>query len=90
MSKGFKESESLHKDKHDANVISPVINSSDEAGQKNDKAGDNPYDEPAKRVSGNLETSSTSKHNKRYKSRKRKINSASSIPEIVKCSNKTR
>ena len=31
---------SLHTDRHDANVISPLVNSSDEAGQKNDKAGD--------------------------------------------------
>ena len=41
------------------------LNSSDEAGQKNDKAGDNSYDEPAKRVSANLETSSTGKQDKR-------------------------
>ena len=53
MSKSLKDAESLHIDQHDANVISPVVNSSDEVGQKNDKAGDNSYDEPAKRVSEN-------------------------------------
>ena len=58
MSKTLKDAESLHTDQHDANIISPVVNSSDEAGQKIDKAGDNSYGEPAKRVSENLETSS--------------------------------
>ena len=72
------------------NVISPVVNSSDEAGQKNDKAGDTSYDEPVKRISENLETSSTTKPDKRHKSRKRKRNSPSSIPEKVKRSNKKR
>ena len=86
----MKDTESLHTDQHDANVISPVVNSSDEAGQENDKAGDNSYDEPAKRVSENLETSSTKKEYKRHKSRKRKRNSPSSSPEIVKPSNKKR
>ena len=86
----MKDAESLHTDQHDANVISPVVNSSDEAGQENDKAGDNSYDEPAKRVSENLETSSTKKEYKRHKSRKRKRNSPSSSPEIVKRSNKKR
>ena len=90
MSKNLKDAESLHTDQHDANVISPVVNSSDEAGQENDKAGDNSYDEPAKRVSENLETSSTKKEYKRHKSRKRKRNSPSSSPEIVKRSNKKR
>ena len=90
MSKSLKDAESLHIDQHDANVISPVVNSSDEVGQKNDKAGDNSYDEPAKRVSENLEISSTSKQDKRHKSRKRKRNSPSSSPEIVKRSNKKR
>ena len=80
--------ESLHIDQHDANVISPVLNSSDEVGQENDKAGDNSYDEPAMRVSENLETSSTKKEDKRHKSRKRKRKSLSSSPEIVKRSNK--
>ena len=61
MSKSLKDAESLHTDQHDANVISPVVNSSDEAGQENDKAGDNSYDEPAKRVSENLKTSSKKK-----------------------------
>ena len=64
MSKSLKNTESLHTDQHDGNVISPVVNSSDEAGQKNDKAGDNSYDEPAKRVSESLETFSTSKQDK--------------------------
>ena len=82
----MKDAESLHTDQHDANVISPVVNSSDEAGQKNDKAGD----EPARRVSENLETSSTRKEDKRHKSRKRKRNSPSSSPEILKRSNKKR
>ena len=53
----MKDGESLHTDRHDANVISPLVNSSDEAGQKNDKAGDSSYDETAKRASENLETS---------------------------------
>ena len=82
MSKSLKDAESLHTDHHDANAISPVVNSSDEAGQENDKAGDNSYDEPAKRVSENLETSSTKKEDKQNKSRKRKINSPSSSPKI--------
>ena len=34
MSKSLKDTESLHTDQHDANVISPVINSSHEVGQK--------------------------------------------------------
>ena len=80
----------LSKYVYSIHVISPVINSSNEAGQKNYEAGDKPYDEPAKRVSENLETSSTSKQDKRHKSGKKKINSPSSILEIVKCSNKTR
>ena len=82
MSKSLKDAESLHTDQHDANGISPVVNSSDEAGQLNDEAGDNSYDEPAKRVSENLETSSTKKEAKRNKPRKRKINSLSSSPKI--------
>ena len=41
MSKSLKDAESLHIDLHDAKVISSVVNSSDEAGQQNDKAGDN-------------------------------------------------
>ena len=90
MSKSLKDAESLHTDQHDANIISPVVNSSDEAGQKNDKAGDNSYDGSAKRVSENLETSLTRKQDKRHKSRKRKRNSLSSNPEIVKRSNKKR
>ena len=90
MSKSLKDAESLYIDQHDANVISPVVNSSDEVEQKNDKAGDNSYDEPAKRVSENLEISSTSKQDKRHKSRKGKRNSPSSSPEIVKRSNKKR
>ena len=90
MSKNLKDAESLHTDQHDANVISPVVNFSDEAGQKNDKAGENSYDEPATGVSENLETSSTKKQDKRHKTRKRKRNSSSSSPEIVKRSNKKR
>ena len=34
MLKSLRDAESLHTDQHDANVISPVVNSSDEAGQK--------------------------------------------------------
>ena len=34
MSKSLKDSESLHTDQHDANFNSPVVSSSDEAGQK--------------------------------------------------------
>ena len=82
MSKSLKDVESLHTDQHDANGISPVVNSSDEAGQLNDEAGDNSYDEPAKRVSENLETSSTKKEDKRHKSRNRKRNPPSSSPEM--------
>ena len=88
MPKSLKYDESLHKDQHDANVIFLVVNSIDEAGQENDKAGNNSYDEPAKRKSGNLETSFTRKQDKRHKSKKRKINSLSLSPEIVKRSNK--
>ena len=40
MSRSLKDAESLHADQDDANVISPVVNSSDESGQKNEKAGD--------------------------------------------------
>ena len=90
MPKSLKDAESLPTDQHNANVISPVVNSSDEALQENNKTGDNSYDEPAKRVSENLETSSTKKEYKRHKSRKRKRNSPSSSPEIVKRSNKKR
>ena len=59
MSKSLKDAESLPTDQHDVNVISAAVNSSDEAGQKNDRPGDNSYEEPAKRVLENLETSST-------------------------------
>ena len=45
-------------------MFSPVVNSSDGAGQKNNKAADNSYDEPAKRVLESPETSSTSKQGK--------------------------
>ena len=75
MSKSLKDAESLHTDQHDPNAISPVVNSSDEAGQKIEQALDNSYHELAKRVSENLETSS---------------NSPSSTPEIVKRCNKER
>ena len=34
MSKSLKDAESLHTDQHDENIISPVVNSSDDAGQK--------------------------------------------------------
>ena len=54
----MKDADSLHTDQYDANFISPVVNSSDEAGQNIDKVLENSYDEPAKRVSENLETSS--------------------------------
>ena len=90
MSKSLKDVEPLHTHQHDANVIYPVVNSSDEVGQENDKAGDNSYDEPAKRVSENLETSSTKKEDKQHKSRKRERNSPSSSAEIVKGCNKER
>ena len=56
MSERLKDAQPLDTDQHDANVISTLVNSSDEAGQKNDKAGDNSYDEPAKKVSENQET----------------------------------
>ena len=72
MSKSLKDAESLHTDQHDPNAISPVVNSSDEAGQKIEQALDNSYDELAKRVSENLETSSKRKQDKQHKSRKRK------------------
>ena len=71
---------SLHTDQHDWMVIFPIVNSSDEAGHKDDKAGDNSYDGSAKRVPQNPDTSSTSKRDKRQKTKKRK--------EIVKRSNK--
>ena len=90
ISKSLKDAEYLHTDQHDANFISPVANSSDEAGQKKDKAGDKSYDEPAKRASENLEISSTRKQDKQHKSWKRKRNSFSSSPEIIKRSNKKR
>ena len=67
MSQSLKDTESLHKDQRDTNVISSVVNSSDVAEQKNVKARDNSYDEPAKRVSENLEISSTSKQEKQLK-----------------------
>ena len=50
MPKSLKYTESLHTDQHDANVIFPVVNSSDRAGQKKNKAGDKSYDELTKRV----------------------------------------
>ena len=90
MLKSLKDADSLHADQLDTNVVSPVVNSTDEAGQKNDKAGDNSYDEPAERVSKNLETSLTSKQDKRHKPMKRKSNSPSSSREVVKRSNKKR
>ena len=90
MSKTLTDDEFLHKDQQDTNVISPVVNLSDTAGQKTDKAGDNSYDEKTKRVSENLETSSTTKQDKRHKSRKRKRNSLSSSSEIEKRCNKKR
>ena len=34
MSKNWKDAMSLHTDQHDANVVSPVVDSSDEAGKK--------------------------------------------------------
>ena len=75
---------SLHTDQHDLIVIFPIVNSSDEAGHKDDKAGDNSYDGSAKRVPQNPDTSSTSKRDKRQKTKKRKGN----FQEIVKRSNK--
>ena len=60
MSHSLNDAESLHTNQHDANVISPVLNSSDDAGQKHDKAK---YPE----------TSSASKQDKRHKPRKRKF-----------------
>ena len=76
MSKILKDTKSMHTDQHDANVISPVVNSSDDAEQKkNHKTEDNSYYKPAKRVSENPETSSTSEQDKQHKSRKRKRNS---------------
>ena len=75
---------SLHTDQHDLIVIFPIVNSSDEAGHKDDKAVDNSYDGSAKRVPQNPDTSSTSKRDKRQKAKKRKGN----FQEIVKRSNK--
>ena len=57
-------------------------------GKKNDKAGDSTYDKLANRVSENPHTSLTSKEDRPRKSRKRKRNSLSSCPEIVKRPNK--
>ena len=37
MPKSLKDAESLHADQHDANVISSVVNCSDEAEQKKKK-----------------------------------------------------
>ena len=85
MSQSLKDAGFLHTYKQGANVISPVVNSSDEAGQKNDKAGDNSCDEPTKRVSENPETFSTSKQDKRQKSRKKKI----PLHQAKKCPNKS-
>ena len=56
--------------------------------KKNDNAGDSTYDKLAKRVSENPHTSLTNKEDRPRKSRKRKINSPSSCPEIVKRPNK--
>ena len=53
MSQSLKDAASLHTDKDEMKVISPTVKSSDETGQKNDKASDKSYDEPAKRVSEN-------------------------------------
>ena len=87
MSQSLEDAESVHADS--ANVVSPILNSSDEAGQKkNDKAGDSTYDKLANRVSENPHTSLTSKEDRPRKSRKRKRNSPSSCPEIVKRPNK--
>ena len=80
--------ESVHTDQQNANVICPIVNSSDEAGRENDKAGDNTSDELANRVSENPETYLTSKQDKQHKSGKRKRNSSLSSPEMVKRSNK--
>ena len=61
MLQSFKDAEPLHTNQHDVNVISIVVKSSVEEGRKKDKAGDYSYDEPSKKVSENLGTSSTSK-----------------------------
>ena len=86
MSQSLEDAESVHADS--ANVVSPILNSSDEAGKKNDKAGDSTYDKLANRVSENPHTSLTSKEDRPRKSKKRKRNSPSSCPEIVKRSSK--
>ena len=41
MLQSLKDAESLPRDQHDVYVISPIIYSSYEEGQKNEKAGDN-------------------------------------------------
>ena len=61
MSKSLKDAEFLHTYQHDPIAISPVVESNDAAGKKYNKAGNKSWDELAKRVSENLETSSTSK-----------------------------
>ena len=81
MSKSQKDAESLHADQHELQRWGRV---------KNDKAGDNSYNKPAKMVLENLETSSARKHDKRHKSRKGKINSLSSSPEMKRRRNKTK
>ena len=61
---GLKDAESVHTDQHDANVISSAVNSSDNAGQRNNESGDKSYNQSAKWLSENPETSSTIKNNK--------------------------
>ena len=88
MSKSLKDAESLHTDQQDANIISSVGSSSEEAGQKMIKLKITHMMRQQIGYQKNVETSSTRKQNKRHKSRKRKIVSLSSSPELVKYSNK--
>ena len=77
MLQSLKDAECLHTDHHDANVISPVVNSIDEAGRKNDKAGDKKNQELTQQVSKIDDASFPSlspeiRKNRRKKSRSRK------------------
>ena len=59
MSYCLKDVQYLYTDQHDTNVISTVVNSSDDAELKTHRAGDNSSDHPVKRVSENPETSTS-------------------------------
>ena len=59
MSHCLKDVQYLYTDQHDTNLISTVVNSSDDAELKTHRAGDNSSDHPVKRVSENPETSTS-------------------------------